>query len=272
MLTLSDRQFQRIVCFVRDRYGINLIKKRALIQGRLALDIQRRGFSSFDAYFDDVIAHPGGAECQRMIDKLSTNHTFFFREPDCLAHMRDVAVPAFARSGVRRLDIWCAASSTGQECYSIAMTLEDALHSLDMSYRILGSDINDQALAVAQAGVYDIRELAGIPEKYVKRFCVPRDERSFEISRALMERVTWKQINLAQPLRFFQNASFHLIFCRNVMIYFDASLKEAITDELHRIVRGDGFVYVGGTETLDMKRTRFQYLRPSVFEKRRTLP
>ena len=267
MLVLGDREFARIADFVRENYGINLTKKIALIQGRLALDIERRGYPSFKAYFDEVIAHPGGTECQHLIDKLSTNHTFFFREPDCLEHMCRTAVPELVKKGVTQIDVWCAAAASGQECYTVAMVLAEALllHR-GVSYHILGSDINSEVLKKAAAGIYANAELQHIPPRFHKRYCRPVDDGHFEIVPALKERISWQQINLVKPPRTMKPQ--HLIFCRNVMIYFEPDVKEALTAELYRLVRDGGFVYIGNTETLDMKRTRFCYLGPSVFAKK----
>ncbi len=268
MLAIDDRQFTRVAAFVRETYGIDLSKKRALIQSRLALDIERRGYSSFEQFFDAALRDPAGAECQHMIDKLSTNHTFFFREPACFAHMLSVALPALVARGKKTLHIWCAAAATGQECYTVAMLLEDALaRHVGLDYHILGSDINCEVLEIAREGAYPASELANIPDGFQSRFCRKQGER-FSVAPALKERIVWKQQNLLPPLNGFGARAFDLIFCRNVMIYFAPAVKEALTSELYRIVDDGGFVYVGSTETLDMKRTRFLYRQPSVFEKR----
>lgn len=271
LLTLNDRDFERIVRFVRENYGIELGKKRALIQGRMGLDIERRGFASFTQYLDAVLARPAGLECQHMIDKLSTNHTFFFREPGCFTHMRDVAVPALVRAGATRIDVWCAAVSTGQECYAAAMTLDEALAPYPRAtYRILGSDVNTEVLAVARRGVYDAAQLEAIPKRYHSRYLRVREDGSFEIAERLREHIEWRRVNLVRSLAAIPQQ--HLVLCRNVMIYFAPDTKDALCAELHRITRDGGYVYVGSTETLDMKRMRFRYVEPSVFAKKVCAP
>lgn len=267
MLTVSDGDFSRIVDFVRENYGINLKKKRSLIQSRLALDVERRGYTSFGHYLDDIFAHPNSPECQHMIDRLSTNHTFFFREPSSLEHLRDVAVPALIARGVKHILIWCAAAASGQECYSIAMMMEAALYlRKDVSYHILASDINTDVLKVGERGVYPLAEMENIPSVFRRLYCKPLDDSSFEIAPELKDNISWQKINLVKPLDAVPQQ--HVIFCRNVMIYFEPDTKDALASELHRLLLDGGYVYVGNTETLDKSRTRFDYICPAVFEKK----
>lgn len=268
MLVLNEREFLRAVSFVRDNYGINLEKKYALVQARLALDIEHKGYSSFAEYFDVVFANPHGAESQSMIDKISTNHTFFFREPRCFEHMKNVAVPAFVRQGIRHICIWSAASSSGQECYTIAMILDDLLKSRygGVSFSILGTDVNSVVLKTAAEGIYPAAEIQKIPPSFQKRYCVRRQDGDYEISPALKSLISWKKVNLIEPLRGIFR--YHLLFCRNVMIYFDAATKEDLAKRLHKAIFNDGYLYLGSTETVDPARKYFTYISPSVFARK----
>ncbi len=268
MITLDEKEFRRIVVFVRDRYGINLEKKFALVQARLSLDIERRGFGSFKDYFDKIFSDPKSIECQCMIDKLSTNHTFFFRETGCINHMRRTAIPEMLKDGVNNFMIWCAASSSGQECYSVAMVLEDML-SLSpgrFSYSIMGSDINTQVLAAARAGVYPIAELEKIPSSYQKRFCRIRSDGFFEVSDELKRRMFWFRQNLMQP--FTLSRTYHIIFCRNVMIYFAPEAKKKLIYSLNKVLRTGGYLYLGTTETADSHSELFTHVAPSILRRK----
>lgn len=272
MITLDEKEFHRVVVFVRDRYGINLEKKFALVQARLSLDIERKGFTSFKEYFDSIFSDPKSLECQNMIDKLSTNHTFFFRETACIEHMRRSAIPEMLKDGVSNFLIWCAASSSGQECYSIAMVLEDML-SLSpglFSYSITGSDINTQVLSKARAGVYPLPELDKIPLSYQKRFCRIRSDGYFEVSDELKRRMFWFRQNLMQP--FILSRTYHIIFCRNVMIYFDSDAKKKLVCSLNNVLRSGGYLYLGTTETADSRSDLFTHVAPSVLRRKQKEP
>ncbi len=267
MIPLDDHEFYRAVEYVRAHYGINLEKKMALVQARLSLDIERKGYRSFKEYFDKVFAAPQSLEAQQMIDKISTNHTFFFREPSCFEHMKKAALPELLKRGTKQISIWSAAASTGQECYSIAMLLDDYLrmHKTEASFRIVGTDINSQVLRTAADGVYPQSEFFKIPSLYRSRYCIQRSDGFFEICADLKSRISWHKNNLVDP----KNAVFryHLIFCRNVMIYFDAPTKQRLMQRLHRAIYDDGYLYLGGTETVDPGRKYFTYISPSIFLK-----
>lgn len=264
MISLNEPEFRQIVEFVKAEYGINLEKKFALVQARLSLDIERKGYRSFKEYFAKIIANPGSPECQHMIDSLSTNHTFFFREPASFDHMKSEALPELIQNGVKNIRIWSAAASTGQEIYTIAMILDDALSlHRGVTFQITGSDINQEVLQTAREAVYPVGELAKIPSCFHARYCVKRDKDTFEIARHLRDKVSLHRRNLALP--FGAIYKFHLIFCRNVMIYFGREAKERLTKELHRAIYPGGYLYVGGTETVDPERRFFRYVKPSVF-------
>ena len=266
MICLTEQEFHKIEKFVRDNFGINLEKKFALIQARLSLDIERRGYSSFEEYYQTVASNPHGQECQHMVDKLSTNHTFFFREPVSFDHMSQVALPELIKKGVDEIRVWSAAASTGQEIYSIAMVLDEALSLYGKADFVLtGSDINEEALATAENGIYPIAELARIPQKFRQRYCVKHSNGTFEIAPFLRKHVSFHLKNLVRPFGVMQKM--HFVYCRNVMIYFKADVKQKLTEELNRVILTGGYLYIGSTETIDPAKRFFKYIKPSVFAK-----
>ena len=264
MINLTEQEFHLIETFVRKNYGINLEKKSALVQARLSLDIERKGYSSFQEYYSKIVSDPTGPECQHMIDKISTNHTFFFREPASFDHMRNVVVPALIRGGVKDIKVWSAAASTGQEIYTIAMLLDDmlSLHQ-DVTFHITGSDINQEVLNTARDAVYPDDELKHIPSIFHARYCNRNGDGTFAISPKLKKNVSLFKKNLALP--FGVMSRYHMVFCRNVMIYFKNDTKQQMTSELHRVIYPGGFLYVGCTETVDSTKRLFQYVKTSVF-------
>ena len=267
MIQISDGEFQRLVSFVRERYGINLEHKRELVVSRLSLELSRLGYTSYSRYLDQVISSPEGTQGQQMIDRLSTNHTYFFRDEHSLRHLTATAVPELLSRGCRHISIWCAAASSGQECYSIAMELDSclSLSGPELSFSILGTDINKHVLDQARSGIYDNKELENIPSRFRRRYTRDQGDGSFAIAPQLRRRVQWQQKNLMQPFDFPRPQD--LIFCRNVMIYFRPETRRQLVARLHQALQPGGYLYVGATESIDMERRYFRYIAPTVYRK-----
>lgn len=267
MPKLTEREFVRLVKFVREKFGINLEKKRELIEARLSYDINTRGFHSYTQYLDCVTGDPLGKECQNMIDRLSTNYTFFFRESTCLQHLKKVVVPELLQRGEKTIRIWSAAASSGQECYTIAMVMEDALalQAEGVTYSILGTDINGQMLEMAQRGVYPVAESKNIPQTYQRRYCRTVDAEHFEITEKLRNHIRWKRQNLMESFCIAQ--PFHVVFCRNVMFYFAPETRALLIGSLGDAVRPGGYLYIGTTESLAAQSKLFRYVAPSIYRK-----
>lgn len=266
-LPISDAEFNQLVTFVRDRYGINLEKKRELVISRLSFHISTRGYHSYAEYLREVTANPDGDECQRMIDRLSTNHTYFFRETECLRHFTTKALPELLKQRVDPLRIWCAAASSGQECYTIAMELKAALslRAPATDFTILATDVNDEVLAVGERGVYAAKELDGIPEAYRRIYTRSAGKDGFEIEPALRRHVAWKRKNLMEPFVF--QHRFDAIFCRNVMFYFRPETRDELMPKFSAALKPGGCFYVGVTESIDRHRRYFSYIAPSIYQK-----
>lgn len=265
MAAISDRDFLRLVNFVRDRFGINLEHKRQLIDARLAFDLSRRGYAGFEPFVAKILANPEGEECQRMINKLSTNFTFFFREADYGESLCGPVLTELAKRGRTKLRLWSAACSSGQEAYSAAMMLEARrnLYGPTFDYEIVGTDINTDMLAMAAKGVYPPEELEHVPLRYRPYIGLLHD-RGFQISESLRRKVTWRYENLLDQTA--QN-SYDVILCRNVMIYFTPQLRRDMTRKLHSALRPGGYLYTGATESIDLERRYFRYISPAFYQK-----
>ena len=267
MLPLSETEFSQLVAFVRGRYGINLEKKRELVISRLSFHISSRGFRSYGEYLREVTSNPDGDECQRMIDRLSTNHTYFFREMECLKHFIGTALPQRLSESADPVRICCAAASSGQECYTIAMELRAALSiaSPPTDFTILATDVNREVIAAGERGVYPDKELANIPDR-LRRLCTKNvGNGSFEVTEALRSHVVWKRMNLMDP--FFFPYSFDAVFCRNVMFYFNPETRETLVPKFSAVLKPGGCFYVGLTESIDRHRHYFSYIAPSIYRK-----
>lgn len=261
----TDSDFLKIVLFVRDNYGINLEKKRSLVEARLSFDITKRGYSNFKDYLKDVTSNPIGEECRHMINRLSTNCTSFFREPDALCYTAEKFLPSFLERGGKHLSIWCAACSSGEEPYSLAMTLESTPQSrLSLfTYSILATDINTDLLERASKGVYPLKLLPSIPLDFSEKFAFKKDE-AFQLSPLLMSKINWRYSNLLNEENF---GSWDLIFCRNAMIYFRQDDREKLSVKFFDALHENGCLIVSVTESLDLGSRLFEHCEPGVYKK-----
>ena len=264
---LTDTDFVRLVNFVRQTAGINLEKKRTLIEARLTFDITRRGFTSFKDYLNTVTSNPDCDECQNMLNRLSTNYTYFFRESAALNFVADKFIPEFLTTDGKFVNIWCTACSSGEEPYSLAMMLE---HTAQvrlglLNYSILATDINTELLEKATVGSYPIKQLETIPESYRRYVSVQSD--SFQIDKGIRAHISWKYNNLMNEV--FLN-QWNLILCRNVMIYFNSDTRTKLAESLWNALRPSGYLIIGTTENVDIGRKLFAYREPSIYTKRRT--
>ena len=265
MRPINDAEFFRLTAFVRERYGINLEKKRTLVEARLSFVLEQRGYANYAAYLREVLADPEGAECRRMINRLSTNYTFFFREPRSFEYLTRHALPALERESAGPLFCWCAACASGEEAYSLSMALSRHVggNGAPPDYRILASDINTDMLERAARGRYAESALPTIPAEY-RRF-VRRENGEIVMCRQVAEPIRFQRENL---LTCAHTACMDVIFCRNVMIYFAPDERQRLTERLYAALKPGGYLFISGTESIDLKRRLFEHVEPAIYRKR----
>ena len=252
--TPSDREFQLFQALVRREAGIWLAPaKKALLAGRLARRLRELGAGSYRAYYDRVLADP--AELVRMIDLVCTNETHFFREPRHFEHLVERVFPAWRAEGEagrrpRRVRVWSAACSTGEEPYSIAMALRAAFPA-GWELSVLATDLSTRVLARAREAVWPLERSATIPASYLEAFML----RGFGAQEGLMKAgpeigalVTFDRVNLVGAA--WPAGPFDLVFCRNVLIYFDRETKQRVVDRLLERVAPGGMLFLGHAESL----------------------
>lgn len=259
--TLSDKEFHQFQALIYKIAGITLSDaKMSLVSGRLMKHVVQRGATSFGAYFDLLMQDK--SELQVAVDALTTNETFFFREPKHLEFLRDTIIPNVV--SYRPFRVWSAASSSGEEAFSIAMILADRLG--DRPWEVMGSDISQRMLEKARHGHYSLERAGGIPKPYLKRFClkgVRSQEGTFMIGDTLRSRVNFRYINLKESLP--QIGEFDVIFIRNVMIYFDIEVKKAVIQRLLPLLRPGGYLFVSHSESLTGFNGPLRSVRPSIY-------
>jgi len=250
MHDLTDQEFTRFQRFIFDAAGITLSpSKKALVAGRLARRVQDCGLGGFAAYFQLLASGDQPAEVQTAVDLLTTNETYFFREPKHFEALRKSATERPPDGKPFR--VWSAASSTGEEAYSIAMVLEDCLGS--GRWEVVGSDISTRVLAQARRGQYVASRATNIPAAYLKRFClrgVGEHEGTLLVQRQLRSHVRFHQVNLnhAVPGTF---GTFDVVFLRNVLIYFSPETKRQVVARVLSLLKPGGSFFVGHSESLN---------------------
>jgi len=245
--TLSDREFDQFREMIFRIAGISLAdSKKPLVAGRLHRRLRHFGLASYAEYFKLLGQQPD--ELQTAVDLLTTNETHFFREPKHFEFLRQRVLPG--HDGVRPLRIWSAASSSGQEAYSLAMVLSDALGG--SPWEVFGSDISTRVLAQARSGQYDLGQAHEIPKAYLQTYClkgVGSQDGTFIIDPEVKKRVSFRQINLNERLP--DVGVFDVIFLRNVLIYFQPETKRTVVRRLLDKLRPGGWFVVGHSESLN---------------------
>lgn len=271
--SINEKEFRLLSAFIKHKYGINLkVEKMTLVNGRLANLLVQRGIPSFEAYYQYVINDRTGMAAIELIDKISTNHTFFMREPEHFAFFRDRVLPWLEQTVSNRdLRVWCAGCSTGQEPYTLAMLMED--HFLnkpaDWDKTLLATDISAKVLEEAVRGEYADEQTAVLPNlwrtKYFKRTMSGASSR-LTVSDVIKTQVIYRKFNLMDA-RFPFKRKFHVIFCRNVMIYFDNLTKEQLVDKFWEMTEPGGYLFISQSESLNREKTRYKYVMPGVYRK-----
>jgi chemotaxis protein methyltransferase CheR len=263
---LDHQTFRQFADLIYREAGIHLADhKQALVSARLGKRMRALRIDDYDAYYDYVQNDRSQAELSQLLDAISTNVTFFYREADHFDVLSQV-VGKWAEGGQNRFRIWCAAASTGEEPYTIALTLAESLNDL-RDVKILATDISTSVLKVARKGVYEARKLEKISRPLVKRYFLAAEEKGmYQLKPAIKDMLTFTWLNLSAP-PFPMRGPLDVIFCRNVMIYFDNVVRQRLLDEMHRLLKPGGYLMVGHAESLSGLLSGFKSVRPSVYVK-----
>jgi len=269
--SISPEEFQRLRTLIYDESGISLTdQKRTLLVSRLSKRLRELGLQTFSEYYDAVMNDPSQDEFARMLDLISTNKTDFFREPKHFAFLCERILPEL--EGEKRIRIWSSACSTGEEPYSIAMTLFDYIQDPALwDCKILASDLSTRVLAKAADGTYGEDRFCHVPPEVLRRhFLRGRGGHTglFKVKPHLTAIIQFRRLNLMDE-RFPIKTPLDLIFCRNVMIYFDRSTQERLVNKFHRYLKPGGYLFIGHSESLQWVNHPFKSLAPTIYQKER---
>ncbi len=263
-VSLKPAEFRSIRELLYKRAGIDLQPgKEALVACRLSKCVREGKFRTFGEYMDHIESDRTGASLLALIDALTTNHTSFLRERDHFDLFTKSILPGF--TGRSAVDVWCAASSSGEEPYSILLTaMEAAECSRVPEIRLMASDISTRVLAAARLGTYTLDRLAPLPPHWLTKY-FSKVPGGYQVKREVRERVSFQRVNLIEPYP----SSLHVaaIFCRNVMIYFDRKTQHDVVTRLTACLEPGGYLFVGHSESLNGVQHSLEYVRPAVYRR-----
>jgi len=271
LLELSEKDFLCFSRLVYEQAGINLHQgKKELLRARLAKRIRELGFESFSRYYEHLVSDGSGEEILHMLDCIATNLTRFFREEAHFQFLAETVYPEFQEALKKGSQdpifrVWSAACSTGEEPYSIAMHVSSYL---GWDYQVLATDISTKALGKAQKGVYHLSRLSEVPSWMVRSFFLrghgPR-EGYVRLKPEIRSRVSFQRHNLMEPPPFQEGMD--VVFCRNVLIYFDRATQKKVVESISRVLKPGGYLLVGHAESLNGAVPQLRYVRPAVYRK-----
>lgn len=270
MELISDREFSELVQFIKRYYGINLAQKRTLVIGRLHNYILQSGFGSFADYWQHVIADRSGDAGTVLVNKLTTNHTYFLREPKHFEFLQQEILPYLAEkeAGAKDLRIWSAGCSTGEEPYTVAMAVDSYFGAEKWRWdsKILATDISVHALEKAQNATYANHQLECMSREWRTRYFRKLDEATSMVADKIRNEVIFRRFNLMNQTFPFKK-KFHLIFCRNVMIYFDAETKKELINRFYDHMESGGYLLIGHSESINRNESHYKFIMPAVYRK-----
>jgi chemotaxis protein methyltransferase CheR len=267
-LVLRPEEFEKFSRLAYEQIGLDLHSgKEGLVAARLGKKLRELGMNSFQTYYDYVRADSSGAAMEAMVDQLTTNHTSFFREPRHFDFLCGTIFPALRSRS--QIHIWSAACSSGEEPYSIAMSLlEESPREAAAKVRIKASDISTRVLAHAKRGVYKAERLSNVPEEMLHLYLLKGQgafANSFRFKDNVRSMIDFEHLNLMEQLPEKYRCS--VIFCRNIMIYFDKPTKQSLVERLSQRLEDGGYLLIGHSESLNDLSHGLEYISPATYRK-----
>jgi chemotaxis protein methyltransferase CheR len=269
---ITPRQFSALAELIHAETGISIkATKQTMLEGRLRRRARAADLATISEYCDLVIGGClGPGELEHLINAVTTNKTDFFREPAHFDFLTTTVLPLYARDSCRMLRCWSAACSTGAEPYTLAMLLDDfATRQRGMDYRVLATDIDTEVLATAIKGIYPREQLDPVPPALRRRYVLePRDplRKEVRIAPELRRKVAFGRLNLIEPA-YPLDEPVHLIFCRNVLIYFDKKTQEQVVSRLCEQLLPGGYLFLGHSESITGFRHDLTQVAGTVFRR-----
>jgi chemotaxis protein methyltransferase CheR len=264
---MRDVDFARLCAFMQGNFGLKLDAKRKLVEGRLAAPAMAAGFADFHGYIDDMLGGDA-AKTDFLITKLTTNYTYFMRESAHYDFLSRTALPEWeSKIGTRDLRTWSAGCASGEEPYTIAMVLAEHFGGAAPAWdtTVLATDISTRALETAAKGVYTQGQLKHLPAIWRAKYFAKKGD-DYEVTSQLKKGVILREFNLMDGFERFQKR-FHIIFCRNVMIYFDNATRAELSRKFYDLLEPGGYLFIGLSETISSVCREFKRVEPAIYRK-----
>ena len=265
---ITRKEFLALREYLHGAVGIELRDgKERLVMARLSKYVRSGGFRNFGQYLGSIQSDASGDKLTELIDAMTTNHTSFLREPEHFRFLVKTVLPTYkCRTAIK---IWSAACSTGEEPWSILFSLEDAMERPGgPDLRITGTDISARVLRTSQQGVYSSERLAGVPPVWMGKYFTSQDraKSTWQVKPSFRSKCEFRKLNLIQPFSF--NSSFQVIFCRNVMIYFNRQTQCDLLRRMETALEPGGYLMVGHSESLSGLDHSLEYVQPAIYRRR----
>ncbi|MFI3114702.1 MAG: protein-glutamate O-methyltransferase CheR [Clostridia bacterium] len=265
IISITDQEFDTMVKFVYGKYGIDLKKKRQLVESRLAYILKSKSIDRFEDYLK--LINTDENELQLFLNRITTNHSYFAREMEHFDYLLNTVLPELEKTGAREYRIWSAGCSGGQEAYNIAMAIDHYFGSRKgtIDTKILATDISSAVLSKAKDGIYTHDVIDGLPQDWIAKYFIKQPDGRFRVIDKIRQEVIFRKGNLMEPFQI--KKPFDIIFCRNVMIYFDNETTQGLVEKFYNATAPNGHLFVGHSESVDKNRTRYEFVMPAIYKK-----
>lgn len=262
----TDIEFFRILNYIRINFGINLISKRTFIENRLESVLSHYKFKSYEELINAVENDKSNEMSNKLIGALVTNHTYFMREELHFELLKQVVFPKLFKMD-ETIRIWSAAVSSGQEAYSIEMIFKDLLEEKreKCNIEVLGTDISDAMLQIAASGEYTNEEMDMVSDEWKRKYFTKKINGIYKINDSIKNDIIFKKINLMSAFEF--DKKFHIIFLRNILIYFNQQTVDDVVEKIADNLMIGGYLFIGTTETVDISSDKLLLIQPSVYRR-----
>lgn len=267
---IPDEDFNKLVKFVHTNYGITLQQKRVLIEGRLCNEIRQKGYETYHDYLETVYNDKTGTEIIALLNKLTTNHTFFMRESEHYDFMKNTVLPYIVSLNRPRkyVRIWSAGCSSGEEAYTTQMQMQEffGVNASKWDTEIFASDISENVMNKAKQAIYHADSMKHLDPSWKKKYFEPMDNDCFKVSSTITSKVKFGTFNLMHPIPK-PTTLYDIIFCRNVMIYFDTPTKLDLVNRFYDAITPGGYLFIGHAESIPRGNTKYEYIKPAIYRK-----
>lgn len=270
MTGLTNKEFELFRDYIKKRYGINLSdEKKSLVYSRLRGLIEEMGLDTFEQYYNCLQKDKDGEISKKFVDKITTNHTFFMREKQHFDYFTSHVLPHIEKKHASSKDIriWCAACSSGEEAYTLQILMKEYFENKPgWNTQLLATDISNKVLNKAYTGVYSNSSLAEIPSNWKSKYFTKFDSENMVVKDFVKNDINFTRFSFFED-EFKFKKEFQVIFCRNVMIYFDTETRTKLVNKFYSITESEGFLFIGQSESLGYSDSNYKYMIPAVYSK-----